>query len=193
MSWFGRDKMKLFSPGFRQQLQDYDPGQLFEKHGQNSGVNDPLSRIQYVDVKTYLVDDILTKVDRASMANSLEVRVPLLDHEFMELIATIPVGLKLKGRDGKHILKQALRPHVNSSILDRSKRGFSIPLKDWLRKELKPVFEDSVLSCNSIVMDYLDRQYVESLWKKHQSGLRDYAAELWSILFFAKWTDKFKI
>jgi asparagine synthase (glutamine-hydrolysing) len=193
MSWFGRDKMKLFSPEFRQQLQDYDPGQLFEKHGQNAGGNDPLSRIQYVDVKTYLVDDILTKVDRASMANSLEVRVPLLDHEFMELIATMPSGLKLKGRDGKHILKQALRPFVNASILDRSKRGFSIPLKDWLRKELKPVFEDSVLSGNSIVMDYLDHQYVNTLWKEHQSGMRDYAFELWAVLFFAKWSKKFQL
>jgi len=191
MSWFGRDKTKLFSADFRQQLQNYDPGQLFETHAQQAGTTDPLSRIQYVDVKTYLVDDILTKVDRASMANSLEVRVPLLDHEFMELIATIPPGLKLKGRDGKHILKQALRPHVNASILDRSKRGFSIPLKDWLRKELKPVFEDSVLSGNSVAMDYLDRDYVKLLWKEHQSGIKDYAAELWSILFFVKWTDKF--
>ena len=193
MSWFGRDKMQLFSADFRQQLQGYDPSQLFEHHGQNSGTSDPLSKIQYVDVKTYLVDDILTKVDRASMANSLEVRVPLLDHEFMELVAAIPPELKLKGRDGKHILKQALRPHVNASILDRSKRGFSIPLKDWLRKELKPVFEDTVLAGDSTVMDYLDRQHVELLWKEHQSGIRDYAVELWSILFFAKWVYKFKV
>jgi len=193
MSWFGQDKMKLFSADFRDQLQTYNPGELFQHYGDNVDGADPLSKIQYVDVKTYLVDDILTKVDRASMANSLEVRVPLLDHEFMELVATIPASLKLHGRDGKHILKQALRPYVNSSILDRPKRGFSIPLKDWLRKELKPVFEEAVFSNSSAVAEYLDPQYVASLWKEHQSGMRDYAAELWSILFFAKWSGRFHV
>ncbi len=191
MSWFGKDKTGIFSPAFARTIGEYSPSALFEQYGRESGTSDPLSRIQYVDIKTYLVDDILTKVDRASMAHSLEVRVPLLDHEFMELAATIPSGLKLKGREGKHVFKQALRPYVSSNILDRPKQGFSIPLKNWLRQDLKPVFESTVFLNDNAVMEYLDRQRVSELWEAHQSGMRDYATELWAILFFAQWHKKY--
>src|SRR5205085_12155296 len=106
-------------------------------HYDRADTTDPLSRIQYVDIKTYLVDDILVKVDRASMANSLEVRCPLLDHRLMELIAEIPSELKLHGSCGKYIFKKALEPIVPSSILQRRKLGFSIPLATWFRNDLK--------------------------------------------------------
>lgn len=187
MSWFGREKGKILSPDMRAELKGYSPLEIFEQYGRAADTKDPLSRIQYVDVKTYLVEDILTKVDRASMANSLEVRVPLLDHEFMELAARIPSGMKLKGREGKHLLKKALEPVVPHGILYRPKMGFSIPLKDWLRGDLKPVFEKSVFS--GAAGDCLDLSAVSALWKGHQSGVSDFAAELWSILFFARWAE----
>lgn len=193
MSWFGSDKKAILAPDLRKHLESYNPEELFEQHGLAADTDDPLSRIQYIDMKTYLVDGILTKVDRASMANSLEVRVPLLDHEFVELIAKIPSNLKLRGREGKAILKQSLRPYVPDSILCRPKRGFSIPLKDWLRNELKPVFTQAVLEDSSGVSRYLDQNCIHKMWLDHQSGIRDYAAELWSLLFFAKWLQKFEL
>ena len=98
---------------------------------------DPLSRIQYVDIKTYLVDDILVKVDRASMANSLEVRCPLLDHKLMELIAQIPSSLKLRNGQGKYIFKKSLQKILPSEVLTRRKKGFAMPVAEWFRGELK--------------------------------------------------------
>jgi glycosyltransferase involved in cell wall biosynthesis len=110
---------------------------LFARHFEAAETDDPLSRIQYVDIKTYLVDDILTKVDRASMAVSLEVRVPLLDHVFMERMARIPSRLKLRGREGKYIFKRALEARLSRDTLYRRKMGFSVPLADWWRGELR--------------------------------------------------------
>src|SRR5437016_13188529 len=99
-----------------------------------------------MDIKTYLVDDILVKVDRASMANSLEVRCPLLDHRLMELIAQIPSGLKLHHGQGKYIFKKALAPVLPQSILQRRKLGFAVPLAAWFRTDLKDFTYDAVLS-----------------------------------------------
>ncbi|MBE0596685.1 MAG: asparagine synthase (glutamine-hydrolyzing) [Desulfuromonadales bacterium] len=188
MSWFGRDKGRILAPDLKRDLHEYSPLQIFEEYGKAADTKDPLSRIQYVDVKTYLVEDILTKVDRASMANSLEVRVPLLDHEFMELAAQIPSGMKLRGKEGKSILKKALEPIVPHDILYRPKMGFSMPLKDWLRGDLKPVFKSAVFKGRA--GEFLNLSEVDSLWKGHQSGLRDFSAELWSVLFFAVWCEK---
>lgn len=187
MSWFGPDKRRIISERYINKLSGYDPKKLFLKVGEQSDSQDPLSRIQYLDIKSYLVDDILTKVDRASMANSLEVRVPLLDHEFMELVATIPSGIKLKGKEGKYILKKSLEPLLPKNTLYRKKMGFSIPLAKWFRKDLKEIFQDVVLGEASINGEYINMKVVDEMWRSHQSGIRDYAAELWTILFFAVW------
>ena len=120
-----------------QQLNGYDSIDVLRYHYDRADTTDPLSRIQYVDIKTYLVDDILVKVDRASMANSLEVRCPLLDHRLMELIAQIPSGLKLHTDIGKYIFKKALEPVLPQSILQRRKLGFAVPLAEWFRGDLK--------------------------------------------------------
>src|SRR5262249_30861316 len=101
------EKPRLFSGEFRDQLKDYNSIEVLRYHYNQADTADPLSRIQYVDIKTYLPDDILTKVDRASMAVSLEVRAPLLDHCLMEMLARIPSSLKLRGREGKYIFKKA--------------------------------------------------------------------------------------
>lgn len=191
MSWFGADKQSIFSSSVRDLLGDYDPVELFMRHGRAIETDDPLTRIQYVDMKTYLVDDILTKVDRASMANSLEVRVPLLDHEFMELVAQIPSGLKLKGKEGKSLLKSSLRGLVPDNILYRPKRGFSIPLAEWLRTDLKDIFEDCILRNSSGALGYLDKDRIEGMWIDHLKGVRDHAFELWSVLFFVKWYNEY--
>jgi asparagine synthase (glutamine-hydrolysing) len=133
----------------------------------------------------------LTKVDRSSMANSLEVRVPLLDHEFMELVATMPSSFKLKGKEGKYLLKRSLEPFVPGSILYRPKMGFRIPLGHWLRSDLREIFMDTVLHGNGSIGYYLNLETVAELWTKHQSGESNFAYELWSILFFACWSRRF--
>jgi asparagine synthase (glutamine-hydrolysing) len=152
---------------------------------------DPLSRIQYVDIKTYLVDDILTKVDRASMAHSLEVRVPLLDHEFMEYVARIPACYKLHAGEGKYIFKKALTGLLPQEVMTRPKMGFSIPLAQWFRDGLKTVFEERVLSERAFVADLFDLTPIRQWWAQHQRGTRDYAPQLWALLVLECWGERF--
>lgn len=192
MSWFNDIRSQFINQDFKIQLAGYSSLEVFEEHF-SQAPDDPLSAIQYVDMKTYMVDDILTKVDRASMAHSLEVRVPILDHEFMELAAQIPSNLKLKGREGKYIFKKSLEPSLPHDILYRSKMGFSIPLSKWFKNELKPVFEDTVLSTTSLSAQYLNIATVKQIWQEHQAGNRERSPELWSILFFEKWLRKWLV
>ncbi len=182
-------KRLLLHPDVRRRLQGYDTLDLFRTYYDKAGTTDPLSRIQYVDVKTYLPDDILAKVDRASMANSLEVRSPLLDHRFMELTARMPSSLKLKGSIGKYIFKKSLENVVPEDVLYRKKMGFAVPLASWLRGELKPMAESLLLAGQPDGI--LDKLSVERLWKEHQSGLRNRSTELWTVLMFRLWQQKF--
>jgi asparagine synthase (glutamine-hydrolysing) len=140
-----------------------------------------------VDVKTYLVDDILTKVDRASMAVSLEVRVPLLDHVFMERMARVPSSLKLHGRDGKYIFKKALEPRLPRQILHRKKMGFSVPLAEWWKADLRSAFESTVLQENSFCSQLFQPSAVRNLWQDQQRGTRDNAYKLWILFALEKW------
>jgi len=192
MSWFSSLKKRaLYRPALQSQLADYDAFSAFEPYFRRSEGWDPLSRIQYVDIKTYLVDDILTKVDRASMAHSLEVRVPLLDHELMELAASIPASLKMNGAGGKRVLKRAVADLVPSEVLHRTKMGFSIPLARWFRGELRPLFEARVLGDHSSVADWFDIGAVRTWWSSHQSGASDLAPELWALLVLESWGQRF--
>jgi asparagine synthase (glutamine-hydrolysing) len=125
------------------------------------------------------------------MANSLEVRVPLLDHEFMELAAQIPSSLKLKGREGKYILKKSMEPYLSSKILYRKKMGFSIPLAQWLRGDLQELFADKIFSSNTVLQDYLNIKTVREMWQKHQAKTSDFTSEMWAVLFFSMWAERF--
>ncbi|MDX2253595.1 MAG: asparagine synthase (glutamine-hydrolyzing) [Nitrospira sp.] len=182
-------KAQILHHDVQRQVRGYDTLDLFRDYYEKAGTTDPLSRIQYVDVKTYLPDDILAKVDRASMANSLEVRAPLLDHRLIELTTRIPSSLKLKGVTGKYIFKKALEPSLPAGVLYRKKMGFAVPLASWLRQHLKPMAEDLLLSSQPDSL--LDRRGVERLWKQHQSGLRDRSTSLWTILMYRLWRRKF--
>jgi len=179
-------KAQLFGGDLRRQLAGYDSMDVLREHYDRANTPDWLSRIQYVDIKTYLVDCILVKVDRASMANSLEVRCPLLDHKLMEMIATIPSDLKLKNGTGKYIFKKALRTVLPPSILQRPKQGFSIPLAEWFRGELKAFAEDAFFHRPD---DVLDPKFLRRCWTQHQRGARDWSALLWCVLMFKTWQD----
>lgn len=179
-------KSRLLSGDVQQRLNGYDSADVLRYHYDRADTTDPLSRIQYVDMKTYLVDDILVKVDRASMANSLEVRCPLLDHKLMELIAQMPSGMKLRNGTGKYIFKKALERVLPSEILTRKKKGFSMPVAEWFRGELKNFTHEAMFSRPD---EILNREFLMSCWKQHQSGQRDWSAMLWSVLMFKTWQE----
>lgn len=183
------DKTELLSDDFISSLHGYDSIQVFQHHYDRAGTSDLLSRIQYVDIKTYLPDDILTKVDRASMAVSLEVRAPFLDHQFMQEVATIPSSLKLRGRTGKYILKRALRKTLSDDVLYRNKQGFAVPLKKWFRGELRDMAYESICNTRDGI---LDQGYLRRIWQQHQEGVLDRSPQLWSVLMFRKWKETFQ-
>lgn len=177
-------RRQLFNSAFRQDLQEYSAMEVFRTYAQKAPVEDALSRIQYIDMKTYLVGDILTKVDRASMAHSLEVRVPILDHQLVEWISGLPPGMKLRGQEGKYIFKKALRPHLSDDILYRPKMGFAVPLGGWFRGPLRQKVRDTVLGPIMSELDIFDMEFLTRLVDQHQSGARDHSAVLWSLLMF---------
>jgi asparagine synthase (glutamine-hydrolysing) len=192
MSWFNADmKRLLYNQHLRNELNGYESFSVMKEHFARTEGWDPLARIQYVDIKTYLVDDILTKVDRTSMAHALEVRVPLLDHHVMEFAAGIPSRYKLAGGEGKYIFKQALKELIPGSILNRPKMGFSIPLAQWLRTELRPVFENHIFSQNAFVNNWFEPGPIQRWWHQHQRGTRDYSYHLWALLVLECWGKRF--
>jgi asparagine synthase (glutamine-hydrolysing) len=182
-------KGRLLHPDVKRSLSGYDSLNVFKFYYEKADTDDPLSRIQYLDIKTYLTDDILVKVDRASMANSLEVRAPLLDHKFMELVATIPSSLKLQGRNGKYIFKKTLEGVLPKEILYRKKMGFGVPLARWFRNELKDLAYETIF--NNTRDDLFQKSTVEQIWRQHQNGFRDRSTPLWTLFMFRLWQQQF--
>ena len=180
----GPMRAKLFSPALHRELGGYNAQSVFDGHAARAGTDDPLALIQYLDLKTYLVGDINTKVDRASMAHSLEVREPLMDHPLVEWLATLPSNLKVRGQEGKFLLKKALEPQLPNDVLYRPKMGFSVPLARWFRGPLKARLRDAVLGDRLAATGWFDQAYLRQLVDAHQSGVSDHSAPLWTVLMF---------
>ncbi|MGI4842934.1 MAG: XrtA/PEP-CTERM system amidotransferase [Janthinobacterium lividum] len=180
------DRMRdeLFSDGFKRRLQGYRAIDVFREHAANAPTEDPLSLIQYLDFKTWLPGDILTKVDRASMAHSLEVRVPLLDHTFVEWASSLPTDIKLGGGEGKYILKKSLEPFLSHDVLYRAKQGFSIPLAAWLRGPLSDKLRTAVRSPQLLDTGIFNADYLRTMAEQHIAGTKDHSAALWQVLMF---------
>ncbi len=178
------ERSRLFSTQFKQQLGDYSAAEIFRQHATAARTDDPLALIQYLDYKTWLVGDINTKVDRASMAHSLEVREPLMDHELIEWLATLPSDLKVRGQSGKWLLKKANESRLSDAILHRPKMGFSAPLARWLRGPLAERTRAAVLGPRLAATGWFDVATLQHLVEAHQSGRRDYSAPLWCLLTF---------
>ena len=177
-------RQMLFAPAFRNSLQGYRANEVFHGHVKDKSFSDAMSMVQYLDYKTYLPGDILTKVDRASMAHSLEVRTPFLDYEFVEWAARLPAGVKLKGSEGKHVLKEALRPLLPEQVLFRKKMGFGVPLDMWFRGSLRNHIGDVVKGERLADCGLFDADVLKRVVNEHHSGLRDHSAILWSLLMF---------
>ncbi len=177
-------RKQLFSPSLKNQLQGYQAVEVLRKHSEKAPFDDPLSLVQYLDIKTYLPGDILTKVDRASMAHSLEVRVPLLDHQLVEWMAGLRPELKLHGKEGKYIFKKSLEKYLPDDVLYRPKMGFSIPLSSWFRGPLKERVRESLLGAAMSDSHLFDQKFLRKMVDQHQAGVKDYSAPIWSLLMF---------
>lgn len=174
----------LFSDALKRELQGYSVESVFQEYAANSPTDHPLSMIQYLDMKTYLVGDILTKVDRASMAHSLEVRVPFLDHPLAEWVSGLSPEWKLRGQEGKYLLKKSLEKHLPADVLYRPKMGFGVPLAKWFRGPLRDRLRRDLLEGGLAATGMFNQTYLSQLVDEHQSGRRDHSAPLWSLLMF---------
>jgi asparagine synthase (glutamine-hydrolysing) len=182
------ERRSLLLPQYASIVADVDPERLALLDLEQAPV---VSRLQYLDLMTYLPFDILTKVDVAAMANSLEVRVPLLDHHVVELAATMPTELKLKpvadGFDKKHILKVLARRRYPSDVIDRPKMGFGVPIGDWMAGKLRPDVESRLLGSGTLPR-LLNMTFVNNLWQRHLAH-RDQTARIWNLLFLNEWLN----
>jgi asparagine synthase (glutamine-hydrolysing) len=141
----------------------------------------------YVDMNSYLPEDLLVKMDIATMANSLEARVPFLDHQFMEFVAGIPSHLKLKGSKTKSILKTAFKDFLPATILNRKKMGFGVPVSRWFRNELKDYVYDILLDPRTLKRGYFRREGVQRLLNDHIALRYDHSSKIWALLFLEIW------
>jgi asparagine synthase (glutamine-hydrolysing) len=174
----------LFSDALKRELGGYSAQAVFERHARKAGTDDPLALIQYIDLKTWLIDDINTKVDRASMAHGLEVREPLMDHELVEWAASLPSTLKISGQEGKYFFKKAMEPRLPHDVLYRPKMGFSVPLARWLRGPLRQRVRESLLGGAMADTGWFNTRTMQRLVEQHESGASDHSRALWTLLMF---------
>jgi len=177
-------RAQLFSADLQRELAGYEPLDLFRALYDRAPAADPLSRIFYLDLKTWLVDDILTKVDRASMANSLEVRVPLLDHKVVEFAYALPLPMKLRAGQGKYLLRRAVGRYLPDDHLNLRKKGFTIPIVTWLRNELRAWGEETLFGSQE-ALPLLNPEGVRRLWENFQRGQSRYGDVLCIVLSYA--------
>ncbi len=189
---FSREAKKLLYSGpVREELADFDVYQIFRDYYEDNDATNPLDRALYVDLKTYLVDDILVKVDRMSMANSLEVRAPLLDHHVIEFMATLPPSFKIRFGTRKYILKKTMSHKFSRSLLARKKHGFTVPLAEWLSHELRGMVESHIFDPNARCRSYFDVGYLWKIWSDHLNGVRDHSHMIWMVLMLELWHRRF--
>lgn len=188
---------QLYTADFRQRLHGLDAYHYLGEAFTRAKADDFLDKLLYTDVATYLPEDLLVKMDIACMANSLEARSPFLDHEFMELTAGIPPEYKLKGQQGKYILKKAFNDFLPQTILKRSKMGFGVPIERWFRRELRDYVSGILLSQRSVQRGYFRKEFIELLIRQHNEGKMNHGYRLWNLLNLELWhrifVDKEKI
>ncbi len=175
---------RLFSPALKRELQGYHAIEVFRRHAARAPTDHPLSLVQYLDMKTYLPGDILTKVDRASMAHALEVRVPILDHHFVNWVSGLPPEVKLRGQEGKYIFKKALEPLLPEDVLYRPKMGFGVPISNWFRGPLRERVRRQLTQGALGDTGLFDMATVARLVDEHQSGRYEHSPTLWALLMF---------
>ncbi len=177
-------RSQLYSPTLRADLGGYHAREVFDRHARRAATDDPLALIQYLDLKTYLVGDINTKVDRASMAHSLEVREPLMDHELVEWLASLPADLKIRGGEGKFLLKKSMEGRLPDEIMYRPKMGFSVPLARWFRGPLRERVRGTLGGGALVESGLFNPRTLQRIGDEHRSGIRDHSTPIWTLLMF---------
>ena len=184
-------KRELTTEDFQQAAHDRDSDDhLLEAFAQQAGA-DPVDAILAVDVATYLPDDLLVKVDIATMAHGLEGRSPFLDHDVMEFCASLPPDLKIRRRETKYLLKRAVRDLLPAAVIERPKQGFGVPIDCWLRGALRDTVHDVLLDARTLRRDYFREPVVRRLLDEHGRGIRNWHSELWSLLVLELWHRMF--
>ncbi len=185
------EKRRIYGERALEELDFEETYGVLLRHFERAGYRDRLDQELYVDLKTYLSDDILVKVDRMSMANSLEARVPFLDHGVVEFSFSVPARLKMKNYQRKYVLKKAMEGVIPDEILRKKKQGFSIPIKNWLKNELRPMMCD-VLNRESVEGDGLFRwDYIGTMIDDHLSGRENHSHKLWALMVFKIWQNHY--
>lgn len=189
----GPRKNYLYSKDFRGKLNgEYGAAEReFERFANSVSTGDGIDKLLYLDSKTYLPGDILTKVDRMSMANSLECRAPLLDHKLIEFVTRIPPQLKKKGLETKYILKKAMEGIVPHEILYRQKQGFGVPINEWINSQLRVRINEDLSDSRTSERGYFERSYIQTLLNEHSDHRRDHSAQLWLLWMLELWHRKF--
>ena len=190
VSHFNRlGKNALYTSDFLANLNgDFGRGEkLFEQIARKISTGNPTDNLLYLDSKTYLPGDILTKVDRMSMATSLEARVPLLDHKLIEFVMQIPTHLKLKGLETKYIFRQAVRGIVPDAILDRPKQGFGVPINEWINSQLRTRIRETLSDKQTVERGLFRAEYIKTLFDEHEKKRRDHSYALWILFVLELW------
>lgn len=184
-------KNRLYTGDFRGAVNGHDPFATFRDAYAACSSPDPLDRSMYVDARTYMIDDVLTKVDRMSMAVSLEAREPLLDHRLLEFAARVPSGLKLKNGQTKYLLRKVLDARIPRAILERGKKGFEAPIGEWLRGPLVPMASELLLDGRLHARGIFNPAEVNRLWTEHRTGTSDHRHRLWQLVMLELWFRTF--
>jgi asparagine synthase (glutamine-hydrolysing) len=182
-----KEKEDVYTEDFREKVEKIEPLDFLLKKFEDSGRENLLEQLLYVDINSYLPEDLLVKMDIATMANSLEARIPFLDHKFMELVAGIPSNLKLKGTTTKFILKKTISNFLPEVILRRKKMGFVVPVSRWFRNELRNYVYEILLDPRTINRGYFKKEGVERLLSDHVKLRYDHSAKIWALLFLETW------
>ncbi|HLY61109.1 MAG TPA: asparagine synthase (glutamine-hydrolyzing) [Terriglobia bacterium] len=195
--WFGMfsptELDQLFSPEWRGR--DSARGEIFSPLArimEGAQFDDTVAQMLYLDFRMYLEDNLLVKIDRASMACSLELRTPFLDHRLVEFAAQMPASLKVRGFKLKYLLKRAVGKWLPREIVHRQKRGFSVPISKWMRKELRPLLDETLNSEKLKREGIFNATYVRQMLENHWSGRSDYRKPLWTLLCFQLWSDRWR-
>ncbi|BFT29625.1 amidotransferase 1, exosortase A system-associated [Alteromonas sp. D210916BOD_24] len=175
----------------KQQLQDYHPSHYTLDNYHKADGPDHLSKILYTDIKTYMTGGVLVKVDRMSMANSLEVRAPILDYHVAEFAAALPSSQKFNKGTKKYLLKKVFEPYIPDALLHRKKMGFSTPIDTWFREDLKPYTESVLFNVDDGIYHIFDQAKVNRIWAEHQDGTHQHGIVLWSMLMYQMWYNRY--
>ncbi len=186
--WLRSDaRRRIYTGDFLKELDEFEPFEVVRPLYESEHAHDPLNRALYTDINLYMTDNCLVKVDRMSMAHSLEVRCPLLDRRLIEFAASLPASLKIRNGKGKILLRQLAANRLPPQVLEQPKRGFSIPSADWLRHDLRELAEEAFGRRHSFPAQFLKMDQLKALWKEHLSGSRDHSVFLWGILMLDLW------